>query len=430
MPRKAFLVGVDIKSGKRTAAVNSSSDAASNKVEESLEELMELVRSRGYEVTGQTIQAREQPDKRYFIGSGKVSELAVLAKELGIEVFVFGDELSPIQIRNLEEALERPVLDRTAVILEIFAERAHSREGKLQVELARLRYLLPRLTGKGSELSRLGGGIGTRGPGEKELEFERRHLKNRIRDLEAKIEEIRKHRGLLRNNRMKNRIPIVALVGYTNAGKSTLLRSLTGDEQVYVDDRVFATLDPITRTSRTPRGREVVVSDTVGFIRKLPHHLVAAFRATLEEVLYADLLIHVVDASRPGVEERIDAVEEVLRAIGASEYKTLLVFNKIDLLPPGQMDRLRWEYCSPLLISARENLGIAELKEAIEKSIFEDTCRVRLFIPYEEGDIVNYLHEQALVLTKRHCENGIYLEARCDREIVNRLKEYVECEIS
>lgn len=427
MPRKAWLVAVEFKATHKTPGTYLRTDSRPTPAEESLEELAELVRSRGDEVIGQTIQARKQPDGRYFIGSGKLRELAVLVEETGAEVVVFDHELSPVQVRNLEEALDRPVLDRAAVILEIFAGRAHSREGKLQVELARLKYLLPRLTGKGTSLSRLGGGIGTRGPGEKELEFERRRLKARIRELEVRIEAIKQHRGLVRKQRVRNRVPVVALVGYTNAGKSTLLKALTGEE-AYIDNRLFATLDPQARGFRTPCGTEVVLTDTVGFIRKLPHQLVAAFRATLEEVLFADLLVHVVDVSRPGIERRIEAVEEVLREIGAANHPTLMVFNKVDLLPAGEVDRLRVEYDGILFISARQHLGLAELKDAIDDMVGRPREAVRFLIPYHRGDLLGYLHERALVLVRENRPDGIGVEVWCDQETINHLKPYMEGE--
>ncbi|MGI6486988.1 MAG: GTPase HflX [Syntrophothermaceae bacterium] len=426
MPRRAFLVAVVSKvSG---TAFWHDKGLSQPTAEESLEELGELVTSRGDQVVGQTVQMRTRPDPRFLVGKGKVSELTRVVEELEIDVVVFDDELSPAQTRNLEEALGRPVLDRTAVILEIFAERAHSREGKLQVELARLQYLLPRLTGKGLELSRLGGGIGTRGPGEQVLEFERRQLRLRISQLEEKIEEMRQHRGLLRQNRLKNRTPVAALVGYTNAGKSTLLRSLTGDETAYVDDRVFATLDPRARTFCTPRGRAVLLTDTVGFIRKLPHQLVAAFRTTLEEVLYADVLLHVVDASRPGIDSRIAAVNDVLREIGAADYDTLLVFNKIDRLEPAQVNSLQVEYRQARFISARENLGLDLLTQAVENVLFREDRLVDVLIPYDRGDMVNYLYERGLVMAREERKDGLYLQARCDEETLNRMRPFLEGE--
>ncbi|MGB9803089.1 MAG: GTPase HflX [Desulfofundulus sp.] len=303
-----------------------------NEVEESLDELARLADTAGARVVGRVVQRSRRPDPATFLGRGKVrDEIAPACRELGVDLVICDQELSPAQVRNLEEALGVRVIDRTQLILDIFARRARTREGKLQVELAQLEYLYPRLTGRGAELSRLGGGIGTRGPGETKLETDRRRIKRRIAELRRKLEEVRRHRTLLRSRRQKAPVTLASLVGYTNAGKSTLLNALTGAD-VPVEDKLFATLDPTTRRLVLPNKEVVLLTDTVGFIRRLPHHLVAAFRATLEEVTEADLLLHVVDVSSPDYPARIEAVDQVLASLGAREKPTILVLNKIDRL--------------------------------------------------------------------------------------------------
>ncbi|MGI6160347.1 MAG: GTPase HflX, partial [Limnochordia bacterium] len=297
-------------------------------VEESLAELADLAQDAGLDVVESFVQKRGHPDPGTFIGKGKALELAEMLDEDSI--VIFDDELTPAQQGNLSDLMDAPVIDRTQLILDIFAQRAQSNEGKIQVELAQLNYLLPRLTGKGKALSRLGGGIGTRGPGETKLETDRRRIRKRISDLRQDLEKIRQTRGLQRQGRASSSVPVVALVGYTNAGKSTLLRALTGSE-VFVADQLFATLDPTIRRWDLAEGRWVYLTDTVGFIRKLPHTLVAAFQATLEEVVYADLLLHVIDASHPQSLEQKEAVEEVLKEIGAAQ-PIISVYNKVDLL--------------------------------------------------------------------------------------------------
>ncbi|MBC7107137.1 MAG: GTPase HflX, partial [Firmicutes bacterium] len=322
-----------------------------------LEELAGLADSAGAEVVGRVCQERHRPDPAFFVGRGKALALAEMARGLGADLVIFDHELSAAQARNLEDVMGVRVVDRTQVILDIFARRARTREGKLQVELAQLNYLLPRLTGAGTALSRLGGGIGTRGPGETKLETDRRRVRRRIYELRRQLEEVRRHRAVLRQARRERAYPLVALVGYTNAGKSTLFRALTGAE-VPVEDKLFATLDPFVRRAELPEGGTVLLTDTVGFIRRLPHHLIAAFRATLEEVRAADLLLHVADARSPDLEEKIAAVGRVLEELGAADRPAILVYNKIDGtdLAPG---RLRRGSSPAVAVSALHGWGLA-----------------------------------------------------------------------
>jgi GTP-binding protein HflX len=339
--------------------------------EDSINELAELASTAGAEVVVKVIQRRNKPDPAYYIGKGKAEELAVLAITPHADVIIFDDELSPAQQRNLENILQRKVIDRTWLILDIFAARAASKEGKIQVELAQLYYLLPRLVGKGTSLSRLGGGIGTRGPGETKLEVDRRRIRKRISVLRKELEEIAKRRGLQRSTRSKSGLPLVSLVGYTNAGKSTLFNALTNSE-VFVEDKLFATLDPTIRRRYLPSGKFILLADTVGFIRKLPHELIAAFRATLEEAANSDLLIHVVDASHPGKDEHCEAVEEVLNTLGISDKPIITCLNKIDLIPGSmERERIRLDHPGAVLVSAETGEGLDELLHAIS-NILED----------------------------------------------------------
>lgn len=352
--------------------------------EHSLQELVALAETAGVEVSSALMQEREAPDPKWFIGKGKVQELKALAAETGAGTAIFDQELTGAQVRNLEEELDMKIIDRTQLILDIFAGRAKTREGILQVELAQLSYLLPRLSGHGKNLSRLGGGIGTRGPGETKLETDRRHIRNRISELKRQLEAVRQHRMLHRERRRKTGAIQVALVGYTNAGKSTLLRRLTHAD-VLAEDKLFATLDPTSRALRLPGGKEVVLTDTVGFIQNLPHDLVAAFRATLEEVKEADLLIHVMDASSPMRDRQKAVVEEVLTELGAADKPVLPVWNKIDLisgasltLMPGGAEAIR--------MSALNDRDLERLRLKIEESLLGEKRVFRL--PASRGDLI------------------------------------------
>ncbi|HHY79975.1 MAG TPA: GTPase HflX [Thermoanaerobacter sp.] len=387
--------------------------------EESMEELKELALTAGAEVVGVMTQKRNTIDKAHYIGKGKLEELKFFAENQEVDLVIVNDELTGTQIKNMEDFLNVKVIDRTNLILDIFAKRAKSKEGMLQVELAQLKYRLPRLAGLGGQLSRLGGGIGTRGPGETKLETDRRHIKNRIKAIEKKLEEIERHRSLQRERRKKNRIPVIAIVGYTNAGKSTLLNALTNAE-VYVEDKLFATLDPTARRLVLSSGREVILIDTVGFIRKLPHDLVEAFKSTLEEVKYADLLLHVIDVTSPDMEEKIKVVEKVLSDLGPINTPKINVFNKIDLLEVVPKGNEREVY-----ISAKNKIGFDKLLQAIEREIFKDVEVVNFLLPYDKTKEYNYLKEKTKIIGENYSEKGIMIKAEVQKEIKERLKDFI-----
>ncbi|MEQ2130011.1 GTPase HflX [Caldanaerobacter subterraneus KAk] len=387
--------------------------------EETLNELKELAVTAGAEVIGILTQKKKGINKAHYIGKGKLEELKMFVENQRADLVIVNDELTGTQIKNLEDALGVKIVDRTNLILDIFAKRARSKEGMLQVELAQLKYRLPRLVGLGGQLSRLGGGIGTRGPGETKLEVDRRHIRNRIKAIEEKLEELEKHRNLQRQRRKKNQIPVVAIVGYTNAGKSTLLNALTGAD-AYVEDKLFATLDPTARKLVLPSGREAILTDTVGFIRKLPHDLVEAFKSTLEEVKYADLLLHVIDVTSPDMEEKIKVVEKVLSDLGAIETPRINVYNKIDLLEivPSGNNR-------DIYISAKNKIGLDRLLEAIEKELFKETEVVSFLFPYEKTREYNYLKERGKVIEEDFDEKGISVKAEVTCEIKERLRNFI-----
>ena len=354
--------------------------------ERSLEELGSLAEAAGGEVVLRVLQERPKPDPSTFLGLGKVRTLAVSCAELGVDVVIFDNELTPAQLRQIEEEVSRKIIDRTQLILDIFARRAQTREGKLQVELAQLKYLLPRLVGAGAALSRLGGGIGTRGPGETKLETDRRRIRTRIHAVSEAIEHVRRRRSQLRERRQKASVPTVALVGYTNAGKTTLFNVLTRENAV-TSDALFVTLDPLVRQVRLPDSRELLVSDTVGFIDRLPHALVAAFRATLEEVANADLILHVIDAAAPDRDRRISAVRQVLDDVGATGVPLVDIYNKSDMLTVDERRRLEERDPAALSISALQRTGIDELLETITSKVALDVRRVTLtFNPDDPAD--------------------------------------------
>ena len=372
----------------------------------SIRELAGLVDTAGGQVVGSLMANRDKPDPAHYFGKGKLEEIIGIIAENEADLAVIDDELSVRQLNQLEEKLPCRVIDRTALILQIFADRAVTSEGKLQVELAQLSYMLPRLAGKGKALSRLGGGIGTRGPGESRLETDRRHIRRRIGNLKAEIEEIRKQRTVNRDRRKKNQIPVLALVGYTNAGKSSLLNGLT-DAGVKAEDKLFATLDPVTRRLRLG-DREALLTDTVGFIQQLPHTLVTAFRATLEEALYADLLIHVVDAAHDNLEEQIKTVHHVLEDVGCREKPVLHAFNKADLLQdPLDVRRYLSDYQPAVLISAKTGLGFDELLEAAAALLPEPAVTRRFTLRQEDGGVLNRFYEMGSVLEVRYDEEGM-----------------------
>ncbi|REE57365.1 GTP-binding protein HflX [Paenibacillus taihuensis] len=363
--------------------------------EHSLQELVSLAETAGVEVLSTLTQNKESVDTKWFIGKGKVEELRAVAEELGATTAIFDQELSGAQVRNLEEALDLKIIDRTQLILDIFAQRAKTREGIIQVELAQLSYLLPRLSGHGKNLSRLGGGIGTRGPGETKLETDRRHIRDRISDLKQVLDEVVRHRTLHRERRRKSGVQQVALVGYTNAGKSTLLRELTAAD-VYVENQLFATLDPTSRTLELPSGKEVILTDTVGFIQNLPHDLVAAFRATLEEVCEADLVLHVIDSSSIMREEQIRVVERIMSELGASGKTTLMIYNKIDMCEDDGTQLLPVNGQDTLVMSAYNEDDLLRLKQTIQDRLTGDTKT--FLLPAERGDLIALVYRTGDVI--------------------------------
>lgn len=394
-------------------------------VDDSLEELKQLADTAGATVIKKFIQKRPKPDLAFFIGRGKVQELALYAQQENIDLCIFDDELSPAQQRNIESVMGIRILDRTALILDIFAQRARTNEGKLQVELAQLQYTLPRIMGKGLMLSRLGGGIGTRGPGETKLEVDRRRIRDRIAFIKEQIEKVKAVRSLHRSKRKKNNVFEVSLVGYTNAGKSTLLNTLTNSD-IYAKDQLFATLDPTTRQLTLPNKQEIIITDTVGFIQRLPHQLIAAFRSTLEVVTEADLLVHVIDVSHELYKEQAAAVHEVLKEIGAETKPVITVYNKIDKLPPDSKlaDRLALEE-DTVCISAAKKLNLETLQQMIESHLKSKAVEVILCIPYAETAKAAQLHETANVLEQEYTENGAVMKVILPVEDLEAYNEYI-----
>ncbi len=389
--------------------------------EDSLTELAELVETAGGLVVGTAIQNRESVHPGTYVGKGKLEELQQMISELEADGIVCDDELSPAQLRNMEDVLECRVMDRTLVILDIFAARASTSEGKIQVELAQLKYRMSRLTGLGISLSRLGGGIGTRGPGEKKLEMDRRLIKNRIAQLNRELVQVQTHREITRGQREHNQTRVAAIVGYTNAGKSTLLNRLT-HASVLEEDMLFATLDPTTRNLKLDSGQEILLTDTVGFIRKLPHHLIEAFRSTLEEARYADIILHVVDASSPQREKQMEIVYETLQNLGVSGKKTITLFNKQDKVEEqeGQKD---FQADKSLKISARSGQGLEELKEALEEILREDKQLLEGIFPYDQGGQLTVIRKYGELLEEEYREQGIYVKAFVPAELYRNLEK-------
>ncbi len=392
----------------------------------SMEELGGLAEAANVEVLGHMVQSLERPNKATFIGKGKVIELKEMCENMESDTVIFNDELSGMQLRNLEEALGIKVIDRTILILDIFAARATSSEGKLQVELAQLQYRLPRLTGFGKTLSRLGAGIGTRGPGEKKLETDRRHITKRMDDIKAEIAQVKNTRNVQRSRREKAEIPIVALVGYTNSGKSAIMNKMLEitekeEKAVFEKNMLFATLDTQQRSIKLDTNHEFILIDTVGFVSKLPHSLVNAFKATLEEVNYADLLLHVVDSSYDNHEFHIEVTNKVLKEIGAEGKESLLVFNKIDMVEEEPMNLWSGE---SICISAKYGTNMSELMEIIKNKVFADRVITTFLVPYYRGDIASYLCEKAKVMNTQYVAEGTLLEAEVQLADYNRLKEY------
>ncbi len=393
-------------------------------LDESLEELTRLAQTAGATIVGTATQRLERTNPRTYVGSGKAEEIAVLARERGADLVIFDDDLTPSQQANIEALIpDTKVLDRTALILDIFALHATSREGKLQVELAQMEYLLPRLRGLWRHLERLGGGIGTRGPGESQLETDRRLARRRIAELKKELAHVSSDRDLRRKSRDRSGVYRVALVGYTNAGKSTLLNTLTHAD-VGAEDQLFATVDPTTRRLQLPEGRAVTLTDTVGFINKLPHDLVEAFRSTLAEVGESDLLLHVIDASHPQMIEQIQAVEEVLGEIGASAAPAIRVYNKTDRADDASLTKLAARHPSAAFTSARDGVGLDELLARISSEAARKGRTMTVLVPYTRGDIVRLAHESAHVVSEEHTEDGTRLVVRVPERLARRFEEY------
>ncbi len=392
--------------------------------DETLEELEALLETAGGFCTGKILQNRHTPDAHSFIGEGKALEVKMLAEVTESTMVIFDNELSPGNIRALEEIIGVTVLDRSALILDIFAQRAKTREGRLQVELAQYKYLLPRLSGMGTSLSRQGGGIGTRGPGESKLETDRRHIRERISRLQAELEQVRQVRAVQRERRMKNSVPVVAIVGYTNAGKSTLLNQLTGAD-IPANNRLFDTLDTTSRQLKVSDNLDVVLTDTVGFIAKLPHHLVNAFHATLEELEYADLLLHVIDSSDENREEHIAVVDRLVAKLAKPGTPVLRCYNKADLVPKEDIPVGE----DVVAISAKSGAGMENLLKAIEDAFGHSRHHVIVTVPYSMGGMVQTLHDGAQVLGVEYTGEGIAIEAVLDPILYGKLREYItkEC---
>lgn len=389
------------------------------KAEQSLDELGELVKTAGAEVAGQMIQLRDAVHPGTYIGSGKLDELKWLVWEKEADGIVCDDELSPSQINNMEEVLDCKIMDRTLVILDIIAARASTKEGKIQVELAQLKYRQSRLTGLGKSLSRLGGGIGTRGPGEKKLEMDRRLIKSRIAQLNRELADVRRHREVTREQRSRNHMPVCALVGYTNAGKSTLLNTLTG-ASVLEEDKLFATLDPTTRVLNLPGGQKILLTDTVGFISKLPHNLIEAFRSTLEEAKYADVILHVADMSNPQMDEQMYVTYETLEELGVLNKTVITVFNKCDKAGEDLLIR-DFKSDARVVVSAKTGQGLDTLKEILEDWIREQRMEIKRLYPYAEAGKIQMIRAYGEVTKEEYQADGIYIEGFVPRELYGKV---------
>ena len=404
-PEKAVLIAVD--TGEYDCDI-------------SLDELEELAETAGAEVVGRMSQKRDKPDSGTFLGSGRLEELGDFCKNNEVDLVIADSELAPAQLRNIEKATDVRVIDRTTLILDIFAERARSNEGKLQVELAQLRYSLPRLMGQGTKLSRLGGGIGTRGPGETKLESDRRHIRRRIKALEDEFDALEKRRSLARARREKDGVETVVIVGYTNAGKSTLMNTLT-EAGVLAQDKLFATLDPTSRELVLPDGRRVMLIDTVGFIRRLPHHLVEAFKSTLEEAVCAKVILNVCDASDPECAEHLKVTNDLLEELGCSGKPIIPVFNKCDL---PQADEAAMRLPGAVNISALEGKGLDELLDAVAKALPPTRAKAKLLIPYSDGAAAAALRKDGVITVEDYRADGLYLELTADVSLIDRYQDY------
>ncbi|MDO5540231.1 MAG: GTPase HflX [Eubacteriales bacterium] len=399
---RVILIGVSIQDGDDT--------------QESLDELEELAQTAGAVTVGKVIQNREQIHPGTYIGKGKIEEVSRIVYETEADAVICDDELTPAQLRNLSQELDVKVMDRTLIILDIFAARASTSEGKIQVELAQLRYRQARLVGLRDSLSRLGGGIGTRGPGEKKLEMDRRLIKNRIAQLNRELEEVKRHREVTRSKRSRQGTAVAAIVGYTNAGKSTLLNTMTG-AGVLEEDKLFATLDPTTRVLELPSGQEILLTDTVGFIRKLPHHLIDAFRSTLEEAKYADIILHVVDASNPQAEKQMLVVYDTLRNLGVTDKTVVTLFNKQDKVPPEREVLRDRKADRTLAVSARTRKGLDELKGVLEEILNERYILIERLYDYKDAGVISLIRKQGQLLEEEYRPEGIYVRAYVPAEI-------------
>lgn len=409
----------EIKEEKERVILVGVSTRENDDTEDSLDELKDLVKTAGAEAVGRVIQKRELVHPGTYVGKGKIEEIRELLWELDATGIVCDDELSPAQMNNLTDILDVKVMDRTMVILDIFAGRASTSEGKIQVELAQLKYRQSQLTGAGRAMSRLGGGIGTRGPGEKKLEMDRRLIKNRIAQLNRELREVKRHRELTHEQRTKNRIPVVAIVGYTNAGKSTLLNTLTG-AGVLQEDQLFATLDPTTRSRKLPSGQEILLTDTVGFIRKLPHHLIDAFKSTLEEAKYADLILHVVDASNPQMDEQMYVVYETLQRLEAMDKPVVTAFNKMDRI--GESLTVRDFKADRIVqVSAKTGEGLEALLQAIEEILREQKIYIERVYSYQESGKIQLIRKYGELLEEEYKEDGIHVSAYVPKELDGRV---------
>lgn len=388
--------------------------------ERSLDELQELAASAGAQVVSRVIQKKDSYDSATVLGSGRLQEVAEFVQAHEIDAVIFDNELSPAQQKNVEKALETKVIDRTTLILDIFAQRARSSEGRLQVELAQLRYRLPRLMGLGTSLSRLGGGIGTRGPGETKLESDRRHIRRRIHNLEEQLEELEQRRDLLHQRRKKDGVISVAIVGYTNVGKSTLLNTLT-DAGVLAKDMLFATLDPTSRALTLPDGRKVMLVDTVGLVSRLPHHLVEAFKSTLEEAVNADLILNVCDVSSPEFDNQLAVTKQVLKDLGAENVPVLTVLNKCDLaeIPPMTLDK------QTAAISAKDGIGLETLLQKIALNLPETHKHLQMILPYDKAGLASEIRINGKVLEEEYRAEGVFLDAQVDIKICHKVQDYI-----
>ena len=395
-------------------------DTGNYDAQASLDELEELVKSAGAEPAFTVTQKLQKPESATYVGSGKLQEIKDVCQAQEIDLIVVDSELSPTQIKNIENFTDVRVIDRTTLILDIFALRARSKEGKLQVELAQLKYMLPRLTGKGIEMSRLGGGIGTRGPGETKIETDRRHIRRRMETLKDELAELEKHRGMLRKRREKDGVITVAIVGYTNAGKSTLMNYLT-DAGVLAQDKLFATLDPTSRALKLPSGVSVMLIDTVGLVRRLPHHLVEAFRSTLEEAAQSDIIINLCDASSDEARVHLAVTNELLESLGCGDRPILTVLNKCDLLEEPMIEQ---DFESFIRISARTGEGVDKLLEAIEANLPMRMKRVSLLVPFANAGIISEIREKGTLLSEEYVAEGVRAEAVVDEQLYHKVKDY------